>query len=345
MTADREGYRPGIEAGAAVLLDDTAAAALVPERPARGHKGTFGRLLVLAGSLDHTGAALLVAGAATRTGAGLVTLAVPTSLQPVFAGRVLEVTTLGLPEREPGIVDPSGAVAALARRPHEALVVGPGLRAGPATDELVARVLAGEGDRQREAEPSAVPAGDGGQAAVPAVVDAEALNGLAARPGWWREAVRPAILTPHPGEFGRLASADPELAGALPAGRDTERVAAAVGAARRWGVVVVLKGARTVIASPDGAAAVAPFENPALASAGTGDVLAGVIGALLAQGLSPWNAARLGVYLHGMAGEAVREALGDGGAIASDLLVQLPMARRRLVAIGERARRPLGFAT
>ena len=145
-------------------------------------------------------------------------------------------------------------------------------------------------------------------------------------------------------EFGRLAAGDPELAEARPDGEDAERLAAATGAARRWGHVVVLKGARTVIASPDGAAVVAPFENPALASAGTGDVLAGAIGALLAQGLSPWDAARLGVYLHGLAGEAVREALGDAGTVASDLLVQLPLARRRLTAIRQRARRPLGFA-
>jgi len=334
VSADRTGLPLREGPGASGLLDDDAAAALLPERPARAHKGTFGRLIVIAGSLDYAGAALLVAGAAARTGAGLVTLAVPASLQPVFAGRVVEVTTLGLPEREPGIVDPSAAAEALAQRPHEALVVGPGLRAGPATGELVARVLAGNGDGR---------ASEGG-GPVPAVVDAEALNALAARPGWWRGERRPAVFTPHPGEFGRLAAGDPELAEARPDGEDAERLAAATGAARRWGHVVVLKGARTVIASPDGAAVVAPFENPALASAGTGDVLAGAIGALLAQGLSPWDAARLGVYLHGLAGEAVREALGDAGTVASDLLVQLPLARRRLTAIRQRARRPLGFA-
>ena len=334
MSADRRELPLREGPGASGLLDDDAAAALLPERPARAHKGTFGRLIVIAGSLDYAGAALLVAGAAARTGAGLVTLAVPASLQPVFAGRVVEVTTLGLPEREPGIVDPSAAAEALAQRPHEALVVGPGLRAGPATGELVARVLAGNGDGR---------ASEGG-GPVPAVVDAEALNALAARPGWWRGERRPAVFTPHPGEFGRLAAGDPELAEARPDGEDAERLAAATGAARRWGHVVVLKGARTVIASPDGAAVVAPFENPALASAGTGDVLAGAIGALLAQGLSPWDAARLGVYLHGLAGEAVRETLGDAGTVASDLLVQLPLARRRLTAIRQRARRPLGFA-
>ena len=340
------------DAPAAVLLDDEAAAALLPDRPARAHKGTFGRLLVLAGSLEYAGAALLVGAAAARSGAGLVTLAVPASLQAVFAGRVFELTTLGLPEGEPGIVDPVAAVAALAARQYEALVIGPGLRPGPATADFVVRVLAGEGeDRQAgrataRAEggtgPRSARADDGGR--VPAVIDAEALNALAERPGWWRNQRRPAVLTPHPGEFGRLAASDPDLARMRPAGGDAERLAAATRAARRWGHVVVLKGARTVIAAPDSAAAVSPFENPALASAGTGDVLSGTIGGLLAQGLSPWDAARLGVHLHGMAGEAVRDALGDGGTLASDLLVQLPLARRRLSAIRQRGRRPLGFA-
>jgi hydroxyethylthiazole kinase-like uncharacterized protein yjeF len=319
-------------------MDDALAAELLPERPARAYKGTFGRLLILAGSLDYAGAALLAASAAARAGAGLVVLAVPASLQPLFAGRVLEVTTLGLPEREPGVVGPDGAIRALAQRAHEALVLGPGLIPGSATDELVKRVLAGEGES--ETRPARAPA----SALAPAVVDAEALNGLARRPHWWRDARRAAVLTPHPGEFLRLSDADPALGDVRPAAGDAERAAAATAAARSWRQVVVLKGARTVVASPDGAIAVAPFEDPALATAGSGDVLAGTIGALLAQGRSPWDAARLGVYLHGMAGEAVRDALGDSGAVASDLLIQLPLARRRLVAARERASRPLGFA-
>lgn len=337
--------RLGGETGA-LLLDDAAAAALLPKRPGRAHKGTFGRLLVVAGSLDYAGAALLVAAAAARTGAGLVTLALPASLQPVLAGRVFEATTLALPEREPGVIDPRRAVAALAARPHEALVVGSGLRAGPATDELVAGILVGEGEWRR----------DGAGSPVPAVFDAEALNALGRRPRWWDGAGRAAVLTPHPGEFRRLLFADREGAaelgldldegagpGGVPEG-DAERVAAAGAVARRWGQVVVLKGARTVVAAPDGGLALAPFENPALASGGTGDVLAGAIGALLAQGLLPWDAARLGVYLHGMAGAAVRETFGEAGSIASDLLAQLPLAWRRLDAVRDRGGRRLGFA-
>jgi hydroxyethylthiazole kinase-like uncharacterized protein yjeF len=319
-----------------VVMGDALAAGLLPERPARAHKGTFGRLLVVAGSLDYAGAALLAASAGARAGAGLVVLAIPASLQPLFAGRVLEVTTLPLPEQTPGVTDPDGAIVAFAQRAHDALVVGPGLTVGAATDELVARLMAGEGD--------GAPSGAADRAPLaPAVIDAEALNGLARRPGWWHDARRPSVLTPHPGEFLRLADADPALAEVRPATGDPERAAAATAAARSCRQVVVLKGARTVIAAPDGAIAVAPFEDPALATAGSGDVLAGTIGALLAQGSSPWDAARLGVYLHGMAGEAVREALGDSGAVASDLLIQLPLGRRRLVAV-RGLQRPLGFS-
>ena len=117
-------------------------------------------------------------------------------------------------------------------------------------------------------------------------------------------------------------------------------------AATTWGSVVVLKGARTIIAAPDGSAAIAPFENPALATGGTGDVLAGAIGSLLAQGLAPFDAARLGVYLHGLAGDAVRERLGDAGLLASDLPDGIAIARKRLAAIAERkgAAKRLGFA-
>jgi NAD(P)H-hydrate epimerase len=142
-------------------------------------------------------------------------------------------------------------------------------------------------------------------------------------------------LTPHVGEFLRLRAADghdPEEMGDL-VFDDGCRVAAAREAAGEWGQVVVLKGARTVIAEPGGRTAVSPFENPALASGGTGDVLAGTIGALLAQGLGTFEAAQLGVYLHGMAGEAVRARLGDAGLLASDLPPELPLARKRLAAI------------
>lgn len=323
-------------AGAATVaipvLDDKSVALLLPERPLRGHKGTFGKLLVIAGSLDYAGAALLVCRAAGRAGAGLVTLAVPESLQPLFAAKVVEATTMGLPEDDVEEIDPEPALARILDHEHDAIVLGPGLRPGLATTELVRQLLvAGE---------DGVPA--------PIVLDAEALRSMATLGDWWVSATRPAVLTPHPGEFARLragAGLDPSSDGDL-SGDDTARANAARNAAGAWGHVVVLKGARTVIADPDGQLIQAPFENPALGSGGTGDVLAGTIGALLAQGLAPGAAARIGVYLHGMAGDLVRERLGDAGLLAGDLPDAIPLARKRLAAIAERARAGsrLGFA-
>ncbi len=330
-----------------VELDDAIVAALVPERDPRGHKGTYGRILIVAGSLDYLGAALLVSNAAGRAGAGLIRLAVPASLQPLVAGRFLEATTVALPEESPGIVDPEAAAARLDDVEHDALVVGPGLRAGAPTIELVMRLLGSPGGT------SADRAGAGGheaRAPAPALVDAEALNSLAKTGRWWERVRRPCVLTPHVGEFGRLRGDAAAAAGGHDAGRDLvadddARAAAALDAARGWGQVVVLKGAKSVIAAPDGSVARAPFENPALASGGTGDVLSGTIGALLAQGLAPFDAARVGVYLHGVAGESVRERIGDAGLLASDLPDEIARARRHLARYRERRRggRRVGF--
>jgi ADP-dependent NAD(P)H-hydrate dehydratase / NAD(P)H-hydrate epimerase len=330
-----EGDGVGIAAATAVegttTLDDDAIAGLLPERPGRGHKGRFGKVLVIAGSLDYAGAALLVCRGAGRAGAGLVTLAVPESLQPLFAAKVVEATTMSLPEDDVEEIDPDPALARILDNEHDALVIGPGLRPGLSTTELV-RDLLGVPD---ESSPA------------PAVVDAEALRSLASLDSWWDGITRRSVLTPHSGEFARLRASsgvEPGTDGDLDED-DAARAVAARNAAATWRQVVVLKGAHTVIASPDGATAVAPFENPALASGGTGDVLAGVIGSLLAQGLSPYDAARVGVYLHGLAGETVRERLGDAGLLASDLPDPIALARRRLATIAERkaGRKRLGF--
>lgn len=322
--SDRMGLEPA-------LIDERMAASLLPIRPVRGHKGTFGKLLVIAGSLDYAGAALLVCRAAGRAGAGLVTLAIPESLQPLFAAKVEEATTMALPEDDVEEVDPEPALAKVLDHDHDALVVGPGLRPSLATGDLVRGILAVGGDPDP----------------APAVVDAEALRSLASEDGWWEGIRRRVVLTPHTGEFVRLRAASGVVAGAdgdLIAD-DGARAVAAADAARTWGQVVVLKGARTVVASPAGETAVAPFENPALASGGTGDVLAGTIGALLTQGLAPYAAARLGVHLHGAAGEAIRQRIGDAGLLASDLPWEIALARRRLRDIADRASRGrrLGF--
>ena len=304
------------------VLDDAAAAQLLPARPPRAHKGTFGKLLVIAGSLDYAGAALLVCRGAGRAGAGLVTLAVPESLQPLFAAKVVEATTMALPEDDVEEVDPEPAIARILDHDHDAIVLGPGLRPGLATTELVRELL------HVPEEPTP----------APIVLDAEGLRSMATIGRWSEGVTRACILTPHPGEFGRLRAGDgiePEADGDL-SSDDAARAAAARDAAARWGQVVVLKGARTVVAEPDGTAAAMPFENPALATGGTGDVLAGIIGALLAQGLATGPAARLGAYLHGLAGDLVRDRLGESGLLASDLPDAVPLVRKRLAALAER---------
>jgi len=326
-----DGRGAGSASAGGARLDDDSMARLLPERTKRGHKGTFGKLLVIAGSLDYAGAALLVCRAAGRAGAGLVTLAVPESLQPLFAAKVVEATTMALPEDDVEEVDPEPALAKVLDHEHDALVFGPGLRPALATADLLRLILTVPED----------------PASPPVVLDAEALRTLAAVDGWWSMVTRSCVLTPHAGEFARLRAGsghDPVADGDLNAD-DEARGRAAAAAAAEWGQVVVLKGARTVIAAPDGAVSVAPFENPAMASGGTGDVLAGTIGALLAQGLAPYDAARLGVYLHGLAGEAVRERIGDAGLLASDLTDALPLGRRRLARRAERLQsgRRLGF--
>jgi NAD(P)H-hydrate epimerase len=277
---------------------------MVPARPADGHKGTFGTLVCVCGSLEYAGAALLCGTSAMRAGAGLVALAVPASLQPVIAGRVPELVTVPLPE-DGGDVVAGEAVKAIDKRAPDALVVGSGLRESPGNGRLVRSLIKREG--------------------VAAVVDGGALNLLAAGGEWWPQRRRSLILTPHPGEFARLT-------GAGVGSDDAERAERAADAALRFESVVVLKGARTVVADSTGRLAVTSVANAALATAGSGDVLAGVIGSLLAQGAPPFDAACLGVYLHARSGERLSGRMGTAGVLASDIGAEIPFARHELVA-------------
>lgn len=301
-------------AATAVRLDEALAASLLPWRDPRGHKGTFGRVVVVAGSLDYAGAALLAGAAALRAGCGLVTLCLPASLQPYLAGRVPELITRGLPESAPGELDADAAMTLVSEQVHDALLVGPGLPPGPGSARLVQRLLAMEGP--------------------PVVVDAGALEVLAGVPGWWSRVRRPCVLTPHPGELRRL--------GREPGYSDAERCQAAIAAAAAWQQAVVLKGAGTVIADPRGRFLLAPFSLPLLGSAGCGDVLAGVIASLMGQGLAPVEAAGLGVYLHARAGQWLGKRLGDAGLMASDLLEEIPNVRRALRDVSAEAGGALG---
>lgn len=281
----------------------------LPPRPARAHKGTFGRVLVVAGSQEYAGAALLTGMGAARTGAGLVCLASAESVGLRLMGLAPELTALLLPEEAPGIVAPPGwrrlttEVAA-----YDALVIGPGLGRHPATQRRTRSLLA---DVRR-----------------PTVVDADGLNALATERSWWRPLRTPMVLTPHPGEFARLigvAGREEQLAD-----DDDARAEAVTEAAIRWSQVVVLKGARTLVASPDGDVLRSEVATPALATAGSGDVLAGVIGAFLAAGVEPLAAAGCGVAVHGAAGLLAEDRIGRAGVIARDIAALLPEAIEQL---------------
>jgi NAD(P)H-hydrate epimerase len=298
-----------VEAVAVRGLTQRWVAERLPARPARAHKGTFGRVLVVAGSQEYAGAALLTGMGAARSGAGLVCLASAESVGARLMGLVPELTAMLLPEEAPGLVAPPGwrrlgsEVAG-----YDALVIGPGLGRHPATQRRARSLLAG--------------------VRVPTVVDADALNALAAEKAWWRPLHGPLVLTPHPGEFARLTGVAGQEA-AL-AEDDDARAEAAAEAAIRWGQVVVLKGARTLVASPDGDVLRSEVVTPALATAGSGDVLSGSIGAFLAAGCDPIVAAGCGVAVHGAAGLLAEERIGRAGVIARDVAALLPEAIEQL---------------
>ncbi len=300
------GMPSGVRPRAALtVLDRAWARAHLPPRPGDAHKGTFGRVLVVGGSRWYRGAPVLAAEAAYRVGAGLVTVCSPASIVDHLASRLREATWLPA-------ADHDGVLAADAAREwygreFEAACLGPGLADTGYTRALVRAACFG----------TRPPAGRG------TVIDADALNALAAMRPWPAPFPAGSVLTPHPGEMSRLL--DRPI-------RDiqADRLGAARSAAAAWDVVVVLKGAGTVIAAPDGWAALSPFANPLLATAGTGDVLSGAIAGLLAQGVEAPVAAALGVFLHGMAAERLAAEYGSGGLLAGELAAEIARAVRDL---------------
>ncbi len=306
-------------------------AGLLPDRPAGAHKGTFGKALVVAGSVNYTGAAYLSAGSATRVGTGLVTLAPPQAIYPIVAARLAEATYLLLPH-DMGVLAPDAAKVLSERLDdYDALLLGPGFGQEKPTEEFLSQLLGGQkairkhhvgfihDEESEEKEGEEVE----GITLPPLVVDADGLNLLAKTDQWWRQLPPETILTPHPGEMARLI-------GCKTTEVQSDRIGCAVEMSAQWGHVVVLKGAYTLVAAPDGRVVVLPFANPAMATAGSGDVLAGAIVGMRAQGLAPFEAALVGAYLHGLAGELARDVLGDAGVVAGDLMGMLPLAIRRL---------------
>jgi hydroxyethylthiazole kinase-like uncharacterized protein yjeF len=305
---------PAIRGVALELATAELARALLPSRPPDGHKGTFGTALIAAGSIRYWGAPALAARGAFRGGAGLVTLAVPQRLRPALAGQFPEATYPAITDTDTlGVATANLLLGSLAS--YGALLVGPGL--GEAASFMTALL-----DGLRSPADGGLLSDD--VTAPPLIVDADGLNLLAQMPNWPTRLPPNTILTPHPGEMARLVGRP------LSAVRDEERVALARESAAAWGHVVLLKGAYTVIAAPGGQATLLPFANPLLAVAGSGDVLGGIIVSLLAQGVKPYEAAVLGGYLHGAAGQLAADYWGNAGLLASELADWVSHVRRGL---------------
>ncbi len=292
------------------FLDAQAVRPLLRRRDRHGHKGNFGHCLFIAGSTGKTGAAALCANTAVRTGSGLVTLAVPASLNPVLEVKTTEAMTVPLPESPAGhISDNAISQVTSLLGGKDALAIGPGIDRLSGAVRLTRGLVA--------------------SVELPMVIDADGLNALAADLSVLKRKRSGAmVLTPHPGEMARL------LGTSVP-GDHGDRIAMALEFARDHGVFLVLKGARTIIASPDGRSAINGSGNPGMASGGMGDVLTGVIASLLGQGYAPWDACRLGVFIHGYSADLVAGMKGEIGLSATDVQENIPFACKRLMETGD----------
>ncbi len=297
------------------LITPQALKKVLPFRSPAAHKGQTGHVLILAGAPGKTGAAAMTATAAMRAGSGLVTLGIPSGLHPVVEPMLTETMTVGLPQTAAGVLDESAVASVTAMiEGKRCLAMGPGLGTDPATGRLVRRLI--------EASP------------VPMVIDADGLNLIATDPAVLSRRRAAIVLTPHPGEMSRLS------------GRPTsdiqqDRIGHARAFAQRHQVHLVLKGAATVVAQPDGTVFVNPTGNPGMASGGMGDVLTGLIAGLIAQGLDAAAAARTGVYLHGSAADRLSVAKGPVGYLATEVIDALPEAMNALLTEAHASPAPL----
>ncbi len=297
--------------GVAEMVTPDAVRALLPKRPPNSNKGTFGKVLIVAGSARFPGAALMASSGAVLSGAGLVTLAATPSRSRAYASALPEVVYALLPEDAP----PTAQTILDAAKGQNALLIGPGLGQEPATKAWYLDVLRGLRDLPDEQRPKLI-------------LDADGLNMLSQEERWWQIPPPRTVLTPHPGEMARLMGRDAHLAGS-----GLERLATLRDLAATWGHVILLKGAITTIVAPDGVHHDFPWlnfaPNPAMATAGMGDVLSGIIVSLLGQGMSPEDAAVAGAALHSTAGRLACEALGGirAGLLVTDLAGWIPTAR------------------
>lgn len=303
----------------------------LPARPGDAHKGTFGSALIAAGSINYTGAALLAGKGAYAVGAGLVRLAVPAPLHSVLAGHLPEATWLIMPNEMGVISAPAAGVLLKNLEKATALLIGPGLGMEDTTADFVQRLIKGEssalgrGAMGFKSPQTGEKTNEKRLILPPLVVDADGLKLLAKMDEWWNYLPEQTVLTPHPGEMAVLTGLTVEQI-------QTDRSGIAAQFAKLWDCVVVLKGAFTVVANPTGDVAVMPFATPALAKAGTGDVLAGMVTGLMAQGLDGFTAATTAAWLHGQAGNlAEAEHASSYGVMASDVIRWLPGVFERLM--------------
>ena len=306
------------------VANEEQVAALLPERPLSAHKGTFGTALIAAGSINYTGAALLAGKAAYRIGAGLVTLAVPSAIHTTLAGQFPEATWVLLPSKNGVIAADASHVLLENLERATALLIGPGFGMEETTREFIENLLKLKsvakkstggigfvhgGGEKKEGKEIKLP---------PLVFDADGLKLLAEIENWHELIAEPAVLTPHPGEMAVLT-------GLAVAEIQADRLNVAKKYAQEWGHVVVLKGAFTVVAAPNGETYTIPVASPSLARAGSGDVLAGLIVGLRAQGLDAVEAAAAGTWVHAHAGILAGEMLGTSASVlAGDILSAVP---------------------
>ena len=297
-------------------IEKKEASFLLPERSAYSHKGDYGHVLIIAGSKGKTGAALMTAKACLRSGAGMITIGVPETLVDVFQERVTEEMVLPLPDNGHGILskEASANILDFLNRKADVLAIGPGISSGPDIAKLVKILLV--------------------SVTAPMVLDADAINSISGHTELFARVKAPFILTPHTGEMARLLkkehAKDKEITDAdwksLIKTIESNRVAAAASFSTETGAYLVLKGVPTIVSEPDGKTFINTTGNPGMATAGAGDVLTGIIAAMLAQGLNPADASILGVYLHGLAGDMAASGKGIHSLIATDIIEKIPEA-------------------
>ena len=274
-------------------------------RPDDSNKGTLGRFLCICGSYGMAGAAIMAGKAALRCGIGLLKIAVPKSIYPVCATNILESVYYPLEETSNGVISSKNTDFLLEMcEKSSAVVIGCGLSVCDDTKNLVQSVIT--------------------NCEKPLVIDADALNCICNKPEILKNLKVPAIITPHPGEMARLLHLTPKTV-------NSNRENTAINFAKKFGVVTVLKGAGTIIASPDGEVYINHTGNSGMATGGSGDVLSGIIGSLLAQGASPINAAAAGVFLHGTIGDLAAEKLGKISMLPTDMIDMIPTAYLKLM--------------